>query len=589
MNTVAQFAQSLKRSVGLVVAAGRGLVALVVVLTVAAALLVAAELLLIRSVVDDLTAGGAAVLGLILFGIVGSLRRLLGVALHELTWLVSERVDQVIMRDVLEIATEASYEDFEQASFQDQLARATIAAKREVWAASDGVLRTFRSGATIFTLGVVLLAIAPRLAWPFALAGMALGFVAFLKGQLSYEFAYHETAADRERRYLRDALVSRSEGREIRLFGTSKLLRDRHEALVVTRIEKLRRLLGKRLGAEAASTVALSAILVGCLVYIGSLVERNATELGSAAVAALTAYQLIGALSGLFNGTSTLLEATRHVDDLHAFLERPAPTPELPDDSPADSLKLVQVSYRYPGATRDAIGDVDLTLRRGEILAVVGENGSGKSTLAKLLLGLYQPTSGTVVRVDADGTEHDVTSPLVGCATATFQDFARYELSVVENLTLGIPNAGEGQPDQAILGQALAAVDLDTAISQLPNDVRTRLGRRFANGQDLSVGQWQRLALARAMMNQRASFVVLDEPTSALDPMMEQAMFDNVRANFPGRGVLLISHRLSSLHQADRIVVLQDGEIIEQGTHSELVVASGLYAAMHRRQAERFK
>lgn len=586
MKAMKRLPSSLKHALALVAASGMRLLVAVVIFIVASALLVAAELVLIRTVVDDLSTGSAAMVGLIAFSSIAALRRLTAIILHEANWLISERVDQTVMRDVLLIATDASYEDFELPEFQDALARAINAAKHQVWAASDGLLRTLRSGLTLLTLTAVLIAIVPELLLPFAVAGLGLGVVSAVKSQLTYSFAYHQTAPDRERRYLREALVSRSEGREMRLFGTSSLLRDRYDNLVTRRIEYLMVLLRKRLFADVASSIGLSVVLAGCLVFIGSEVAAERVEFGAAAVAALTAYQLIGALSGLFNGAGTLLEASQHVDDLRSFLLRPStPLRTEVGDTP-QSIVLSDVSYRYPGSNHYALQNIDLELRAGEVIAVVGENGSGKSTLARVLLGLYRPTTGSVEVVESAGVSVPVTGPLVDHATATFQDFARYEVSVLENLTLGSP-CGD-QTNSKELVSALAAAQLEDVVAALPNGITTRLGRRFANGQDLSVGQWQRLALARAMVNRQATFVVLDEPTSALDPLMEQAMFDEVRANFSGQGVLLISHRLASLDAADRIIVLDDGKIVEEGTHSELIVLRGLYAVMHARQASRF-
>lgn len=586
MNSVKRLPTSLKQALGLVAASGRPLLFTVVALIAISAALVAAELVLIRSVVDELSTGSAALAGLVGFSMVAALRRLTTVVLHESNWLISERVDQTVMRDVLRIATDASYEEFELPEFQDSLARAINAAKHQVWAASDGLLRTLRSALTLIVLAIVLIAIVPELLFPFALAGLGLGVVSAVKSQLTYSFAYHETAPDRERRYLREALVSRSEGREMRLFGTSSMLRDRYDGLVIRRIEHLLVLLRKRLLADLASSIGLSLVLAGCLVYIGREVAAERVEFGAAAVAALTAYQLIGALSGLFNGAGTLLEASQHVDDLRSFLRRPSIPAETVLDSAPKSIVLSDVSYRYPESNRDALHGIDLELSAGEVVAVVGENGSGKSTLARVLLGLYRPTTGSVEVFDSADTPVPVTGPLVDHATATFQDFARYEVSVLENLTLG-SRVGD-QLGHDALTATLAAAQLTDVVAALPDGADTRLGRRFANGLDLSVGQWQRLALARAMVNRRATFVVLDEPTSALDPLMEHATFDEVRSNFNGKGVLLISHRLASLDQADRIVVLDDGEIAEQGTHSELVALGGLYAAMRARQASRF-
>lgn len=586
MKSLRRLPASLQNAFLLVASSGKPLLALVVGLIVATAILVAVELLLVRSIIDELAAGNPAMGGLIAFGAVAAMRRLIAAVLHETRWLISERVDQTVMRDVLQVATDASYEKFELPDFQDHLSRAIQAAQHQVWAASDGLLRLLRSATTLIALGSVMIAIVPEFVLPFSVAAGGLGVVTSIKSQMSYAFEYHDTAQDRERRYLRDALVSRSEGREMRLFGTASQLRDRHDALLGTRLFNLRKLLRRRLVAELFSAVALSAVLAGCLVYIGRQVANEDIEFGAAAVAALTAYQLLGTLSGLFTGSGTLLEASYHVDDLQAFLSQPKPPRRAVRTSRPNRIVLSNVSYTYPESASPALHDISLDLRAGEVVAVVGENGSGKSTLARLFLGLYAPTTGSAVVVDVDGSSHQIDGPLASQASATFQDFARYELTLLENISLG--RSHQDAIEENRVTSLLASVKLTEAVRRLPEGLNTRLGRRFAKGQDLSVGQWQRLALARAMANSEATFVVLDEPTSALDPTMENLMFDEVRQNFPGKGVLLISHRLASLHQADRIVVLDAGEIAEIGSHTELVRQNGLYAAMHRRQASRF-
>jgi ATP-binding cassette subfamily B protein len=244
---------------------------------------------------------------------------------------------------------------------------------------------------------------------------------------------------------------------------------------------------------------------------------------------------------------------------------------------------LDTVSYTYPDTATPAVRGVSLRVEPGEIVALVGENGSGKSTLAKLAAGLYQPTAGSV-RLDGSGTASSG-EPLTGLVSAVFQDFARYDLTVRENVWLGAPWRGD---DTAAIQAALADAGAAEPLQRLPEGLDARLGRRFEGGLGLSIGQWQRLALARAFYSP-APLLVLDEPTAAMDPKVEADLFDRIRELCAGRGVLLVSHRFSTVRSADRIVVLDEGQVVEEGTHDALMARHGVYAALYETQAERYR
>ena len=238
------------------------------------------------------------------------------------------------------------------------------------------------------------------------------------------------------------------------------------------------------------------------------------------------------------------------------------------------------VSFAYPTAKESALRNVSLNIHAGEIVALVGENGSGKTTLAKLLAGLYRPTSGTITWDGIDIHGMDATELRTGIA-AIFQDFVRFHLRAQDNVGLGRVDAID---DLDTIREAARQADADAFLSTLPNGYDTVLGPEFEGGSDLSIGQWQRVALARAFFRQ-AQFVILDEPTAALDPRAEHDLFQRIRALLAGRTVLLISHRFSSVRNADRIYVLDNGRVTESGTHEELMRREGRYAELFQLQA----
>ena len=252
------------------------------------------------------------------------------------------------------------------------------------------------------------------------------------------------------------------------------------------------------------------------------------------------------------------------------------------------SIRFQSVSFMYPGSNRPAINDLSLTIRPGERVALVGENGAGKSTVVKLLLGLYKPTQGSVFidEIDLSGVDHVSWNKQT---TGVFQDFMRYPLTVEENIGFGqnslIREEDLCTPVHPDIVEAAARSGADRFIQHLPFTYQTLLSKEFDGGVDLSFGQWQRLAMARAYVRENTHVIVLDEPTSALDPIGEVQVYKQFSSAAKGRCALLISHRLGSVRLADRILYLKDGKLAEEGTHEELIAANGEYAQMYRLQA----
>lgn len=549
--------------------------------------MIAFELLLIRDITESFLAddSNVDVLGLILFGVVTALRRIMASASAQLRFVAAERVEWSLVRDVISTAALAAFEQFESPSFHDRLTRAMTAARFQAFNTVSSVLTVTNSSVAAASLIVVMLTVAPDLLVPFAIAGLVLLVVGIIQARLQYDFVYGETAAERERLYLRDALTSRSEGKEIRLFGSRRLLIDRHEELQAARLRQVSVLVRKRLANALLGTVALAVALVGVFAVIAIRARDGDIELANAAVAALTAQQLASRLQTVISGIANLHESTLFLADLTEFIKDPPPVPPDPTGLPPQPLaiSLESVSYTYPDSPAPAVEDVSLRVEAGEVVAVVGENGSGKSTLAKLFAGLYQPSTGDVWIHGDDKLRVD--GPLTGIVSAVFQDFAKYEVTLAENVWLGAPWR---EADEEAIESVLRRSGADAALGKLPDGVNSRLGRRFDGGLDLSIGQWQRLALARAFFSP-AGFLVLDEPTASLDPKVESDLFDRLHDLSAGRGVLLISHRFSTVKGADRIIVMDEGRIAEVGTHDDLVAQQGVYAALYALQADRYR
>jgi len=294
----------------------------------------------------------------------------------------------------------------------------------------------------------------------------------------------------------------------------------------------------------------------------------------------------------LGNISSTFVAVDQHttfLDDYFSFLAIeplvPAPSsPSLAADWRATSVEFDNVTFQYPGGTEPAVAGLDLRIRPGELVALVGENGAGKSTLVKLLLRFYDPDGGAV-RVGGVDLRQIAPDVLRGRIGVLFQDYASYELSVRENVVMGRPDR---PVDDARVMEALRDARSEWLVSRMPKGLDANVGRLFEGGHDLSGGEWQRLALARIMYRD-ADIWILDEPTSSLDPEAEAAIFAELKENLRGRIGLVISHRFSTVRIADRIAVIADGRVTEIGSHDELLNAGGRYARLFEIQAAGYR
>ena len=318
-------------------------------------------------------------------------------------------------------------------------------------------------------------------------------------------------------------------------------------------------------------------------------------------VLVIGAFATVSSTLGQISGTFVAVDQhTTFLEDYFSFLAIeplvavPAKPHTLPD-RPIDSVVFDDVTFTYPGGTEPAVDRLSLSIRRGELIALVGENGAGKSTLVKLLLRFYDADRGAVRvgGVDVRNLDPEALRRRIG---VLFQDYATYELSVRENVMMGRPDAfgnghrGAGAPgsdDDRVL-RALRDSRSEWLLRKMPKGLDSRVGRLFEGGHDLSGGEWQRLALARIMYRD-ADIWILDEPTSSLDPEAEAAIFAELKENLRGRIGIVISHRFSTVRIADRIAVVAGGRVTELGTHDELLVADGRYAQLFELQAAGYR
>jgi ATP-binding cassette, subfamily B, bacterial len=563
-----------------------------VVLQLAVAACVAGQLLLGRTILASVLASSSSshitltgVLPQCVALVVVSLVILLAMAAQvDLSNILSELVARYTYGRILDVATRVDLACFESPDFFDQLERA--ATDGEVVAANiaRGLVGVVGSIVTIVGIAVVLLTLSPYVL-PLVLgACLPLWSANRRNGTAYYDFVYRMASLDRLRRYLATLLTNREAAKEIRAFNLSRYIRDRYDLLYDERILQLRNIAYRRVARLMAATVVGSLLIVAAVALMSTGAAGNHLRAASIVTALIAMLQLRSRVHGANEAAGSLYQSALLLDNYTSFLKMPAETHGAyrSHSAPArfQCLKVHNVCFTYPGCEVPTLTGVTFAIHAGELIALVGENGSGKSTLAKLLANLYTPDSGSIHWDGIDATTFDPRE-LRELITILFQDFVRYGLTARDNIVAGRVSS---IADEARIASAAKQMGAQDFISELPHGLDTVLGKEFDGGHDLSLGQWQRLALARACFRD-APFVILDEPTAALDPLSEYQLIQSVRKMISGRAVLMVTHRFTTTRAADRILVFDAGELIEQGCHNDLIEANGHYAELYLTQA----
>ena len=585
-----------RRAIELVRDTNRALLAGLAVLTLVAGLLPAAVAWVGAHIVDAVVKAMAAadhdagaVLRWVLYE--GLLVALLAAAQRGLSLcqaLLRAQLGQRVNVMILEKALTLDLSHFEDSEFYDRLTRARREASVRPLSL---VMRTFglvQNAVSLVTYAVLLVRFSPWTVAILLLAGLP-AFIAEAKfsGDAFRLFRWRSPET-RMQNYLETVLAREDHAKEVKLFGLGARFLQRYRDIFHKLYREDRALSIRRDSWGFALGLLATGTLYGAYAWIAWSAAHGSVSLGQMTMYLLLFRQGQGAVSAILSSVGGMYEDNLYLSTLYEYLETPvAPASGTaahgPD--PADGIRFEHVGFTYPGAGEPTLIDINLHLPPGSSLALVGENGSGKTTLIKLLTHLYEPSSGRILfeGLDVREWEEQALRARIG---VIFQDFARYQLQVGENVGAGDEAHFE---DEARWREAAGKGQAADFIGTLPQGYRTQLGKWFKDGRELSGGQWQKVALSRAFMRTRADVLVLDEPTAAMDARAEAEIFEHFRQLSAGRITILISHRFSTVRMADRIAVLERGRIIEQGSHAELMELRGHYAQLFALQARGYR
>ncbi|MDZ7954010.1 ABC transporter ATP-binding protein [Nostoc sp. DedQUE09] len=494
--------------------------------------------------------------------------------------LMGQRVNVLILEKALTL----DLRQFEDSEFYDKLTNARREASVRPLSLVNRTFGLVQNALSLITYGILLVNFSVWAVVVLILAAMPV-FIAETKfaGEAFRLFSWR-AAETRQQHYLENLLAREDFVTEVKLYQLGEMLLGRYRSLFDQLYGEDRDLTLRRgLWGYLLSLVSTGAFY---LAYAWIVLE---TVLGKISLGDMTMYLTVfrqgqSTFSNALTSIGGMYEDNLYLSNLYDFLEEEVPkswgkaTIGL---NPQDGIRFENVSFTYPGSSKPALRNISLHLKPREKLAIVGENGSGKTTLIKLLTRLYTPDSGRIFLDGLDLQEWDV-DVLRRRVGVIFQNFVRYQFTVGENIGVGDVEHLENKIQWKTAAEKGMA---QSFIEQLPQSFQTQLGRWFKGGQELSGGQWQKIALSRAFMRSQADILVLDEPTSAIDAQAEFEIFNHFRAITQNQMVLLISHRFSTVRMADKILVIENGEVIEQGTHEELLQLGGRYAKLFLLQA----
>jgi ATP-binding cassette subfamily B protein len=489
---------------------------------------------------------------------------------------------------ILEKAITLELTQFEDSEFYDKLTRARREASSRPLSLVNRTFGLAQNLVSLISYGVLLVQFSPWAVVVLIVAGLP-SFIAETRfsGEAFTLFRWRSPDT-RKQIYLETVLAREDNVKEVKLFGLGPLLLQRYRNIYHRLYARDRSLAIRRDGWGFVLGLIGTAALYGAYAWIAATAVMSRITLGQMTMYLMLFRQGQSGVSAILSAVGGMYEDNLYLATLYEYLETPSRTTgsgagetAVLGTLPGDGIRFESVSFTYPGASEPALREIDLHIRPGESLALVGENGSGKTTLIKLLTRLYRPDKGRILLdgLNLENWEEEALRQRIG---VIFQDFARYQFLVGENIGVGdVRHFAEQDRWQEAAAKGMA----DGIIADLPKGYDTQLGKWFKGGQELSGGQWQKIALSRAFMRSEADILVLDEPTAAMDAAAEANIFEHFRKLTQNLIAILISHRFSTVRMASQIVVIENGRIIERGSHEDLMELDGHYARLFSLQA----
>ncbi|MEE8496441.1 MAG: ABC transporter ATP-binding protein, partial [Xanthomonadales bacterium] len=489
---------------------------------------------------------------------------------------------------ILEKALALELAQFEDAEFYDKLTRARREASSRPLSLVKRTFGLVQNLVSLLSYGVLLAQFSPWAVAVLLIAGLPAFFAETTFSGEAFRLFRWRSPETRMQLYLETVLAREDNVKEVKLFGLGPLLLDRYRDIFHRLYKADRTLAIRRDGWGFVLGLIGTLALYGAYAWIAVAAVGSHITLGQMTMYLMLFRQGQSAVAAILSAIGGMYEDNLYLSTLYEFLETPVAATganKLCGPLPDDGIRFEGVSFTYPGASQGALMDIDLHIQPGESLALVGENGSGKTTLIKLLTRLYRPNQGRILLdgMDLNDWQESALRQRIG---VIFQDFSRYQFLVGENIGVGdVRHFEDEERWREAAGKGMA----DAIIEGLPAGYNTQLGKWFKDGQELSGGEWQKIALSRAFMRVEADILVLDEPTASMDAAAEAKIFEHFRKLTQKRIAILISHRFSTVRMARQIIVIENGRIIERGSHKDLIKLDGHYARLFSLQAAGYK
>ena len=524
------------------------------------------------------------------------LYRILNQAVNRLstavTRIAGEKVVRHVKIQIMEKAKELDLASFDLPEFYEKLENANREAGMRPISVMSATFDAVSKTISLLSY-IIILATAPDMWWTapiMILISLPTAIVNFAYKHKTFLYMRRRSKDRRQMNYYSDLMVNKDMVKEIRMFDLGDQFIERYNGVFAKYYAGLRRLIVRESVWQITLTVISSVVNCVFFAMIAIKVFDGDIQIGDYSLYTGALTSIATTVAGLINVSANVYEGTLFIDNLISFMkEKPTVVPSVEEPARIETgkphtIEFVNVSFAYPGSDRLVLKNINLTLRPGETAVLVGLNGAGKTTFIKLLTRLYDPTEGKILLDGKDLREYDL-KDLYRMFGIIFQDFGKYAVSVADNIRFGDISR---EADREAIRRAAVESNAHDYISRLPEGYDTPLMRYFEpDGIELSIGQWQKLAIARAFYS-RSDILILDEPTASLDPMAEQEIFNQFDQLRHEKTTIFVSHRLSSATVATKIIVLEYGELIEEGTHRELMEKQGRYYELFTTQASRY-